>query len=434
MIADLSPGGVLKTLFWLRVFAILGQVLVLLVSKVWLELDLNYLEILSTSGFLLLWNITLFSRIKKNWVVTQAEIFLNIVIDTSALAIILFWAGGATNPFISLLLVPVAITAAAQPGRYVIATASLCILYYSVLMIFDSPTTAVTAGILSDFNLHLIGMWINFILSTTLMAAFIASIAGIVKQKQSSLYQAKENALINEKIVAMGTLATGVAHEINTPLSTITMLIDEIKAVPGQDKAINKDLDSIKQQAILCSERIKTLLVSSGHSCSIRVEKIPLKTYFDKLLNQWKTIRPEIILETEYAHPFHNPRIAIDQTISQSISNLLNNAADATIENGSKELKIALMCDINELHIWIDDRGQGISSEQIEHAGRVSYSTKDKGLGIGLILSNASVNKLNGRILYRNITQGGTRTEIHLPIKSLVTDEFHPKSIEEVSR
>ncbi len=422
MIANLSPGKVLRALLWLRFFAIFGQIVVLLVSREWLLMDLQYIDILSTSLFLMLWNISLYWRLKKPWAITQAEVFLNIVIDTSALAFILYWAGGATNPFVSLLLVPVAIAAAALSTRYVVAVSSLCIIFYSLLMIFYLPMPPALESFWNAFNLHIFGMWVNFILSTALMAIFVASIANTVRRKQISLSKAREEALMNEKIVAMGILATGVAHEINTPLSTMSMLVDEIQAQPAQNSSVYEDLDSIKNQINICSERISVLLDNAGHGSCEGGQAIELRSFLEKLLNHWKIVRPEVLLDLNDEALLFNPIIYADHTISQSISNLLNNAADASIGNKSKNVSITMKSRENQLRIWIDDEGRGISQDQIERAGHVIYSGKDKGFGIGLVLSNASLNRFKGKIVYKNKPQGGTRTEISLPLKDLIID------------
>lgn len=422
-ITSMSPTGSLKALFWLRTFTILGQITVISLAVWKLSMDLRLTPMLLTIAGLSIWNLAAYWRLGQPWAVTHMEVFLNLAIDATALTFLLYWSGGATNPFVSLYLIPIAIAAAALPARYVWVISLMCIGYYSFLMLYYTPLPPIHEDFGGDFNAHIFGMWVNFMLSAALMAIFVAGISSAVRQRDRSLAKAREEALGNEKIVAMGTLAAGVAHEISTPLSTMTMVVDELLDQPEQSESIRPDLILIKKQIDICKERIKDLLDSAGHSRSEGGRAMPLRDFFDKLFDQWQVVRPEIEFEVTYLEPFRNPAILAEQTIAQSITNLLNNAADATVENGRKHIGITLSNASRELVVRIDDEGRGITPEQAGQAGRVPFSTKESGFGIGLVLSNASLGRFGGQVLLKNRSEGGTRTEVKLPLHELIITE-----------
>ena len=306
--------------------------------------------------------------------------------------------------------------------RYILAVSLLCIAYYSLLMLFYTPLPPVHERFGGDFNLHIFGMWVNFLVSAALMAVVVAGIAGAVRRRDRSLAEARETALRNEQIVAMGTLSAGVAHEISSPLSTMTIVVDELLDQRDGDPEVRGDLEVLKSQIGVCKDRIKDLLDTTGHTRSEGGQAMPLHQFCERLLDNWRMVRPEIELDTHYEEPFDNPTILAEQTIAQSITNLLNNAGDASLENESHWVAVSISSLEDRLVIFIDDDGKGITTEQMEKAGQAFFSSKPTGLGIGLVLSNASLGRFGGEISLGNCAGHGTRTEIRLPIHELTID------------
>ncbi len=421
-IASMSPTKSLKALFWLRTFTILGQLSVIALVETKLAMALPLMPILITVGGLALWNLAAYWRQSKPWETTQLEIFINLAIDATALTFLLYWSGGATNPFVSLYLIPIAIASAALSARYIWSTSLICILYYSFLMLFYTPLPPMHGDYGSDFNAHVFGMWVNFILSAALMATIVAGISQAIHKRDQSLAKAREDALGNEKIVAMGTLAAGVAHEISTPLSTMTMLADELLHVPDPDQRLHPDLILMRKQIDICKERIKELLTHAGHTRSEGGAAVLLRQFIERIVDQWQLMRPEIEYTLSFNEPFQNPVILAEQTIAQSITNLLNNAADATLEKGNKHVLISLSNIQQVLNIQIDDEGPGITPALADQIGKVPFSTKASGFGIGLVLSNASLGRFGGEVTLSNRPKQGVRTEIKLPLNELIIE------------
>ena len=423
-IASMSPTRSLKTLFWLRSFIIAGQITVIALAELKLGMDLPLTPMILTITGLALWNLAAYWRLSRPWEAAQLEIFLNLAVDATALTFLLYWAGGATNPFVSIYLIPIAITAAALSTRYIWGISLICVAYYSFLMVYYTPLPPIYDDYGSDFNAHIFGMWVNFIISAALMATIVAGISKAVRHRDRSLAKAREESLNSEKIVAMGTLSAGVAHEISTPLSTMTMIVDELLQEPDPDDKLRPDLILMQQQIGICKERIKDLLDSAGHTRSEGGSAMPLRQFIERILDQWQIVRPEILFTATFQEPFNNPAILAEQTIAQSITNLLNNAADATIENGNKQVDITLANPDQELTILIDDQGVGITPELAEKVGRVPLSTKESGFGIGLVLSNASLGRFGGEVLLKGQPEQGTRTEVKLPLHDLIIEEI----------
>jgi two-component system sensor histidine kinase RegB len=110
---------------------------------------------------------------------------------------------------------------------------------------------------------------------------------------------------------------------------------------------------------------------------------------------------------------YPEPQIINTQPLGQSILNLLNNAADASIEN----IEINSDWDKKELRLEILDFGKGLSEETVQQAGQAFFTNKKgHGFGIGLFLANANIERYGGSIRLTNREKGGACTQVILPL------------------
>ena len=149
------------------------------------------------------------------------EVALHLAVDIVVFTAVVYFTGGPTNPFVSLYLVPISLAATSLPTRYAWLTVAMCGAGYSLLWWRSVPLPPVHARFGSEFDLHLAGMWINFVIAAVLIVLFVGRMAWLVRQRDRELAAMRENALRDQQLIELGTLAAGTAHEINTPLSTL---------------------------------------------------------------------------------------------------------------------------------------------------------------------------------------------------------------------
>ncbi len=417
-IVQSSPSEIIRTLFRIRILLLMALLLVvgIVLAQQILALPLQSISIVLL--LLLAWSASTWWRLKQPWVATNIEVFLNLVIDATLFAALLYWTGGATNPFVSLYLIPIAVAAASLPAIFMWATVAVCVAFYSGLMLYFIPL-APTTHLGGDFNLHVFGMWLNFILSAVLCGVFVAGIAAMVRRRDDALAEAREDALIHEQIVALGTMAAGVAHEINTPLATMSLVTDELGEQEIGDPDFARNITVLKRQIETCRTRLKTMVDSATDNALSGKPPILLSRFLEKTFTAWQIVRPEIDMQPILEKPFHDPEILDEQIIAQSIANMLNNAADASLDNGKLGIRVHVNSSPENIEITIDDDGTGVTADQLKLAGRAIYSTKTDGLGVGVLLSNASIGRFSGKVILKQRENGGTRTEIHLPHSTL---------------
>jgi two-component system sensor histidine kinase RegB len=395
------PIEVLRLLFWLRNCAIFCQLLVIAAAG----LD----RLLPLVAVLAIWNTVTFIRLCSERPVAYSEVSLHLLIDIATLGALLYFTGGSTNPFVSLLLVPIAIAAAALPLIHASVIALVCAATYTLL--FTNTPGAVHHG--EDFQLHLQGMWVNFLVSAVVMTVFLSALAQVVRRQNEMLSAAREEALRNEHIIGLGTLAAGTAHAINTPLSTIAVLVSELREQYADERQLSADWELLADQLSTVKSKLTELL--RGAERNRTGSKIAIKTFIGESVDHLRLLRPEININISYAESFDNQSILATQTLEQALLNLLNNAADASMENGSKSVELECRTGNDRLELRIIDHGLGFPTKYQSQAGKEMFTTKGSGLGIGLVLSNASINMHGGEVTIRPLESGGTETQILLP-------------------
>ena len=223
------------TLAWLRVCAVAGQALTVLVVAFWMGLPIPVGALALAIALLLAFALAVFWRLSRPWPVTPIEAVAHIAVDIAALTWLLYLTGGETNPFVSLLVLPITLAAAALPLRHVAIVALLAAACYLVLIPWHVPLPMLHAHEGGDFNLHILGMAINFVITAAALSFFVTRLARMLRARERDVQRERERALRDEGILAIATQAAGAAHELNTPLSTMRTLLAELKREHADD-------------------------------------------------------------------------------------------------------------------------------------------------------------------------------------------------------
>ncbi len=346
--------------------------------------------------------------------ISENEIGGHLLADIAALTCVLYFSGGATNPFISYYLVPISIAAITLPMAMTWAITGISILAYSFLIYFYQPFAEVAPHHSNGgTNLHVIGMWVNFALSAGLITYFVVRMANALRAQEVELSNQKEEQMQDEQVLAIATVAAGAAHELGTPLNTMTLLIDNL-ADEARSPEQRRDCAILQQQIARCRATLQSL-VNAASLVEEKSSPIPVAHYIDGLLNNWMLLRPDVRPTIDIAA--NSPAISacFHPVIQQSLQNLLNNAADAS----PQQLKINIRWDALNLYINIHDYGPGLTVGQIEKMGKPLSSKKPGGLGLGLFLTHSSLNRHGGQVSLVNAKGGGLLTSVVLPLKEV---------------
>ncbi len=396
------------------IFALLTALIYIYLGPSSSQVDSAHLSILALMALV---NTLTYWRLQQPWPVTDVEYFFQLVIDMGIFTLLLYYSGGATNPFVSYYLVPLTISAAVLPWRFTWVVAGLSLSAYTLLLFFYQPLPFLQPSMDhsqhgSAINAHIIGMWITFALSTGLITYFVVKMANALRQQEISQAANRENELRDEQILAVATLAAGTAHELGTPLATMTVLVEELQQEYQQQKHLGEDLSLLNRQLSSCKKILQGLVTTAeAHNHGQRQPAI-FVDYMQQLLSHWQVLRPDANYHFSATTSCQTLALEVDTTLDQAINNLLNNAADAKPDG----IEVTVDNNKNALILMIRDRGEGITPDIAEQLGKPFISTKGKGLGLGLFLSHATISRYNGSITLRNHDDGGTIATIMLPV------------------
>lgn len=409
-----APAANLRRLCALRNIVIAGQLAALAAAYFWLHVTLAYPVMLAVIGLLALLNLLTRLRIQKPWPVSDKELFAQLLLDVAAFSSLLYFSGGSSNPFISLYLLPLAISAATLPRAYSWAMAIVTGLCYTLLMFFYQPLAHSHTLPGTDFNMHVYGMWFAFLLSAGLISYFVAGMRESLRRRDQQLVEAREAALRNEQIIALGTLAAGAAHELGTPLGTMAVVIHELELDCREQPELRNALAVLREQVSNCKQLLTQLLAKSAVSRADDAASLTVTQFLDELLAKWRLLRPEINLHYGAAGTDPPPLLTVSRMLHQALTNLLNNAADASPQH----VEVQAAWTTVRLSIEIRDRGPGLSQSALSALGQAFFTTKspDQGLGLGVFLSNATINRCGGAVSVFNRAGGGACTRVELPV------------------
>ncbi len=351
-----------------------------------------------------------FIRLRMGWPITDAEYFAQLIVDVCGLSVFLYFSGGANNPFVSYYLIPVVISAAVLGRHFTWILALLSLAAYSALLFYYLPLPLFTPPHHGHTpNIHVAGMWVNFVISIALITWFVVGMAASLRRQEQDQVEEREDQLRNEQVLAVAGLAAGTAHELGTPLTTMTVLLEELQ----EKQPDNRDLQLLQEQLGRCRTILEKLSKTAQLSDVGETRRVDSADYMAVVFDQWQLIRPDATATFMIAGRGQSPMIDVELTLGQAIENLLNNAANAW----PKDIQVELDWSDSELMISIADQGPGISAKLMQQIGKPIIREGGRGMGLGLLLSHATINRYRGRIELQNRPSGGTIARLYIPIK-----------------
>ncbi len=390
---------------------------------------LGFIIVLSALFSILSWQYRHHRRLTANRLVLSQLLW-----DSATILFFVWLAGRSTNPFIYYQLLIVAISASILPASIAWGFSTLGIAAYSLLLYADMAHH--TTHLDASFKAHLIGMWVNFSGSALLIAFSVSKLSAALRNHEIALRQAREDNLKNEQLIGLGTLAASTVHSFGTPLATITMAASELEALhPDPETRVCTQL--IKMQIDRCKTTMQKLTALSTkkalneHRIGVAVLLQDIKDYL--LLSQ---AEPMPTLSSQAA--IAEWELPGGLLLEHALINLIDNALGVAHQH----VAISVSCAhydpaqkpqsreaSNSFVMCIEDDGGGIypqTARLTEHRNR----PYEKGLGIGLLLANSTIERLGGSVSYCNPTASDPLTRITVTLPCTMPDSGMPSSDE----
>lgn len=409
-------GAQLKRLVMLRWLSVAGMLLSTFLLPPLLDLSVLLGPLISVALAMAAANMFTLAWLVRGRAPSPPMVLVQLLLDLAGWSVFIYFAGGATNPLISLLLCLVAIGAVVLPALQAWLLAALAVVAYTVLWRYSHPIHLQDEAMAAQW--HLSGMWLTFVVSACVIAGFVARMTAALRERDRALADAREARARDERIVALGNLAAGAAHNLGTPLGTMRILVDELLRAPRLDAAMREDLELMSEQIEHCKRTIGVLTARAGNLRAEGGGSVAVSAWLDEILVGWQTQRPHARLTRVQDEALDQVAIVADATLGQALHTLVNNAADVSTD----AIEVVAMVVDGALCIEVRDRGPGIPDEIRDVLGRVPLEDRPAGMGIGLFLARAALARHKGRLDFRARAGGGTIACMRLPLEMIKSE------------
>ncbi len=415
----LNPESSKITFAWLlklRWGAVLCQLALIVIVSLVFAIELPTGIVLSFISFQAASNLFFQFLLKRRSGVSPLIFALVMTWDIIHLTLLLYFTGGAMNPFTFLYLVHVALGSLIMSQVWAWGLASLTVAGYALLFLLP-PLPVVGSGLVAGQsipgcnlygNLHLQGMWVAYSLTALFVVFFLGRIQKALAGHQQTLMKLDEARIRGEKMTSLATMAAGAAHELSTPLSTIAVaaaeMEDQLRDI-GVDPDLLADARLIRGEVRRCGEILRQLSTDAGEQPGESFREINLSDLVAQICQEFAAETGHQV-ETELAVADLNLFVPL-QVWVRTLKGLLKNSLDAD-PNGVVSCRASKLD--GYLAIAVSDRGQGFSPEVLARAGEPFYTTKGpgRGMGLGLFLARTLAERYGGELRIRSEPGSGS--------------------------
>jgi len=393
----------LDTLVRLRWLAVIGQTTAVLVVYFGLEFELPLwacLAVIALSAWL---NIALRLRFHMTQRLEPDRAAWLLAFDVAELAILLYLTGGLQNPFAFLFLAPVLLSATALPPRFTVILGGFAIACATVLVFTHYPLPWDPDDPLILPPIFMFGVWLSILLAIGFIGVYAWQITEESRQLSDAL-AATELVLAREQhLSALDGLAAAAAHELGTPLSTISVIAKELENAISADAPHGDDVRLLREQAKRCRDILSkiTQLSASGEP----FDRMPLAALMEEVAAPYRNFGVAIDVHMA-GDESPEPNVARNPAVLYGLGNLMENAVDFAAEH----VIVAASWSEETVGISITDDGPGFAPEIIARVGEPYVTSRpdlDKddapsGLGLGFFIAKTLLERSGATLSFSN--------------------------------
>jgi two-component system sensor histidine kinase RegB len=392
----------LDTLVRLRWLSVVGQTAAVLVVYLGFGFDL---PIWSCLGAILLsaWlNIALRLGFATAQRLEPERAAWLLAFDIAELAVLLYLTGGVQNPFAVLFLAPVLLSATALPPRYTLVLGGFAIACATVLVFFHFPLPWHPDRPVEFDPIYKLGIWLAIVIGIGFIGAYAWQITEESRQLSDAL-TATELVLAREQHLSqLDGLAAAAAHELGTPLSTITVIAKELENALPAESPHGEDVRLLREQARRCREILgKLTQLSSGGA---PFDRMPMAALMEEVVAPYRNFGVDI--ESAVAGSGEEPIGARNPAILYGLGNLMDNAVDFA----ERHVTIAASWTTDTIDVTITDDGPGFAPDIMARIGEPYVTSRTEaaadeartGLGLGFFIAKTLLERSGAVLSFAN--------------------------------
>ena len=395
----------LDTLVKLRWLAVIGQSTAVLVVYFGLEFPMPVwacLGVIALSAWL---NVALRLRFHHTQRLEPDRAAWLLAFDIAELAVLIYLTGGLQNPFAFLFLGPVLLSATALPPRFTIMLGAFAIACATVLVFAHYPLPWDNDDPLELPPIYMMGVWLSILLAIGFIGVYAWQITEESRQLADAL-AATELVLTREQHLSLlDGLAAAAAHELGTPLSTISVIAKELENAIAADAPHGEDVRLLRSQATRCRDILAKLteLSSSGEP----FDRTPLTSLIEEVVAPHRDFG--VAIDVSRPHDGSpEPVGARNPAILYGLGNLVENAVDFA----RNRVEVAMQWNDATVEVAISDDGPGFAPDILARIGEPYVTSRRRksndddgeptGLGLGFFIAKTLLERSGATLSFAN--------------------------------
>ena len=340
------------------------------------------------------------------------------LLDLVTLTAMLYFSGGAGNPFSLFYFVNLAVGGVMIRRRAAWSLTVTAIAGYAFLLSDALPVPGLDLFIPQGIDVRTGGMMLAFATCSSVVTYFVTRTAGELKQRERQLLRTQAAQAASQRLEGLTTLAAGAAHELATPLSTIDVIVRELsRHLEDTEKpeSVDADLKLIDAQLEMCRQILQRMRTASGDSMAHRWDRTTVGELIDTTLEGIRD--PHRVDVIDASDAVERQTLWVPQeAVAQAVRNLIHNGLDASGEEGRVRVESRLVGEHVQIHVI--DSGLGMSDKVLDRASEPFFTTKEpgRGIGLGLFLTRNVISRLGGELEFRSKLGIGTEAIVTIPL------------------
>ena len=393
----------LETLINIRWIAIIGQLFAVGLVSFYFQFEFPFYSSLFVIFLSVMLNIILeyikisVQRLNNFWA------SLSILYDLIQLSFLLYLTGGITNPFSILTIVPttIAVTFLSKRSSFIIALVSILLLTFLTQYYYPLPGPDISLP-----KHYLLGLWVSLTIGIIFLGNYAHSITAEHRTRSTAFDNLEKTLARERELKSLGGLAAAAAHELATPLSTINLVIEDLKKQLGKNPKFKQDVDLLNSQIQRCKNILKDFSTDPNKQDSF-IDNISFKNLIREVAFSFNPPKNKTI-KIEDSKIKNNLIVGRKVEVIYALRNLIDNA----IKFANKIIKIEIYNTNKKIGININDDGKGFRQDIIQKLGepyiKSNLVAKNKsGLGLGIFISKTLLERTGAKITFKKSSLGG---------------------------
>ncbi len=401
----------IRTLTTLRWVAVAGQTITVLVVGFALNLPVPFAPCFALIALSAWLNVLVSLASSGQRMATDSEASAHIAFDILQLSGLLYLTGGVLNPFSLLLIGPAVLAATALPLRHTILLCLLAIAASVALTVQAMPLPTLDAEPFNPPMLTRIGIVVARVLGISFTAAYAWFAAQEGARMELALDTVHTVLAREQRLSALGALAAAAAHELGTPLATMSIVAKEMARVAPEGQ-MKEDADLLVAQAERCRDILRRLTKSPDQADVVHERMSLLQVVQESIAPHAR--RPDVRVEALVSGPLDEPPPEIWRL--PEVLHALTAFVDNAVDFAKSEILVTARFDAKQIIIEVRDDGPGFAPEVLVKLGEPYVTSRPApeslrsghiGMGLGFFIAKTLLERTGAAVDFRNDRRGG---------------------------